>query len=83
MIPNFLNRPGKLLQEPYIILEEQPDILDTVLQDGRALNAHAECKTGIFLAVDATILQNTRIYHPATQDLHPAGIFADGTSFLM
>ena len=34
----------ELLQEPNVILEEQPQVLDAETQHGDTLDAHAECE---------------------------------------
>ena len=40
----FLHRSRKLFQKPYIVLTEEADILNTILQQSRAFDAHSKCK---------------------------------------
>ena len=76
----ILYRPGELLQKPHIILGIQAQVVDAVFELADAFDAHAECKAGVFVAVDAKILQHFRMHHAAAQDLHPAGMFADAAA---
>ena len=70
-----------MFQKPHIIFTEQPQIIDPVFQHGRSFNAHTKCKAGIFITVDTTIVQHSRMHHTATENFHPTGFFTNITTF--
>src|SRR5215813_10690254 len=53
----------ELRQESHVVLEEQPDIVDAVLQHGDALDTEPEGEAGDALGVVAHPLQNTGMHH--------------------
>ena len=67
----------KLLQEAQVVFVEQPDVLDTPLEQGHSFDAHAERKTGVSLRVVADRLEHGRVDHPAAENLEPAATLAD------
>src|ERR1041385_84225 len=69
----------ELLQEAHVAVEEQLDIVNTVLEHGDALDAHAECEAGNLLRVVAIVfmeLEDFRVHHAAAKQLDPATCFA-------
>ena len=74
-------RRGELLEEAGVVLEIEADVVGLVLEHGHALDAETEGKAGIFLAVDAAVLQHVGIHHAAAEDLDPAGVLAQGAPF--
>ena len=78
---NFLVCAFKKFEEPYVILAEKTEVLDLVLEVCDALDTHTECVTGILLAVDTAEFEYVGVYHAATENLNPAGVFAERTAF--
>ena len=74
---------NELPQETYIVLTEQADIVDAIFIHGGPFYAHAKCKPGVFVVIDAAIFQHFRVDHAAAQYFEPAGAFAYGTSCAM
>src|ERR1700675_2659485 len=70
-------RGGDLSQEAHVVLEEEPDVVDLVLEDGDPLHAHAEGPARDFLGVIPDIAQDVRVHHPRAQDLDPASLLAE------
>src|SRR5437773_2035135 len=66
----------ELPEEAQVVLEEQPQIVDAVLQHRDALDAHPECPAGEFLRIVADILQDPGMHHPAAENLEPAPLLA-------
>ena len=71
----------KLFQEPDIVFEVKTQIVDLVFKHCRSFDAHSECKSGVFNAVNATCFKNCRMYHAAAQNFEPAGIFTNIAAF--
>ena len=66
----------KLPQEPHIVLEIHPDIIDGILEHRDPLDAHPEGETRISLRVIPLHLEDPRVHHTRTEDLDPSGTFA-------
>src|SRR5258705_3199524 len=66
----------ELPEEPQVVLEEQPEIVDAVLQHRDPLDAHPERPAREFLGVIADILQDPRMHHPAAENLQPPPLLA-------
>src|SRR5215475_3748753 len=66
----------ELPEEAQVVLEEEPQVVDAVLQHRDAFDAHAERPARVFLRIVADVLQHLRMHHPAPEDLEPAGLLA-------
>src|SRR5260370_7725118 len=66
----------ELSQEAQVVLEEQPEVVDPVLEHRDALDPHAERPPGDLLGVVADVPQHLRMHHPRAQDLDPAALLA-------
>src|SRR5271165_4112119 len=76
LLPHLL-RP--LLQKPYIPVEEQLQIIHSILQQSNPVRAHAKRKSRNFLGVVPVVLHKLkyiRIHHAAPQNLNPPRLFA-------
>src|SRR3982751_4583934 len=73
----YLHSPGKLPEESYVILRGQPEVVDPVFQLTDTFNTHTECEAGVFVGVDAEVLQHFRMDHAAAQDLNPSRMFTN------
>src|SRR5581483_2955041 len=74
----------KLFQKTNISLEQQLDVINSVLQHGNAVNAHAKGKAANLLRIVAIIFnefEDVRVHHAATQQLDPATLLAGAASF--
>src|SRR6516225_10281236 len=74
----------KLLQEPHVPLEEQLNVVYTVLQNRDAVGSHAEGEAGDYPRVVAVVLdelEDVGVDHAAAQDLDPAGGLAGAAGF--
>ena len=60
------------MEESYVILVEVTHVVDVVLEHYDSLNAETECKTAVYLGIDAAVAENLRMYHTAAEDLDPA-----------
>ena len=74
---------AELGEEAEVVLEVVAEVIDLPFQHGDALESHSESEAGIFLRVYARCLQHVRIHHAASQNLQPAGSFADVAAFAM
>src|ERR1017187_1387628 len=63
---------AKLLQEPYIPLEEQLNIIHAVLQNRDSFHAHAEGESGNFGCFVTDEAIHIRIDHAAAQQFNPS-----------
>src|SRR5579863_4683361 len=70
----------KLLQEPYISVEEQLNIVHAIFQNCDAFNAHAEGEAADFFRIVIHEPINIGIDHAATQQLNPATCLAVAAS---
>src|ERR1051326_2344621 len=68
---------GKLLQKSHIIFAEEAYVINAILEERGTLDAHAECKTGVFIWIDTAILKHIGMYHSAAENLKPARVFAN------
>ena len=64
----------KLVQESYVILRVQTQVVYTIFQLADALHTHTEGETGVFVGVNTKVVQHFRMYHTAAKDLYPAGV---------
>ena len=60
------------MQESYVVLVEQTDVVDLEAAHDRALQADAERIAGILLRVDAAGFEHLGVHHAAAEDLDPA-----------
>ena len=74
---SILNSPRKLLEESEVVFEKQPQVAYLVLQQGDPFNTHTKSKSCVNRTVNPAIVKHCRVYHPATQDLNPAGRTCD------
>ena len=49
--------------------------------EGKEVQGPEEGKAGVFVGVDAAVLQHLRVYHAGAQNLNPAFTFAQAASF--
>ena len=63
---NLLVGAFEQLEESYIVLAEETQVLYLIFQVGDTLDTHAECVTGILLAVDTAEFEYVGVYHAAT-----------------
>ncbi len=78
--PAIGNLHAKLTQEAQVVLEEQPQILDAVLQHRDPLDAHAERPARHFLGVVADVAQHVRVDHARAEDLQPSRLLAQAAA---
>ena len=71
----------ELPQEPDIILEIMPDVLNAIQEHGNPFDSHSKGKTSVFVTVDVAGFQHVGIDHAATQYLKPACILANVATF--
>src|SRR5215470_17691176 len=76
IIASFL---PKLLQKSEIVLEKQPNIVNTVFKHGNSLHAHAKREAGNFFGIVTHETENLRIDHAGAKDFQPPGGFANST----
>src|SRR6266850_2861719 len=67
----------ELSQNPQIILEKQPDVVNPILQHGDSLYTHAEGETRDFLWIVADKTEHLGIDHTGTENFQPARRFAN------
>ena len=70
----------KLFQEPDIVLEEQPDVVELVHQRAHAVDSEAKREPGILLWIDADRAQHVWMHHAGTAQLDPARVLTDATT---
>src|SRR4030095_2433781 len=63
---------AKLPQEPQIILEEQPNVIDTVFQHSDPLHTHPKSKSRNFFRIVTDKLEDRWIDHSCAKDFQPA-----------
>ena len=68
---------SELAQESQVVVEEQADVVDSVLQHGNAFDAQPEGEAGVGFRVVADGLEDRGMDHAGAQDLEPAGGLAD------
>src|SRR3990172_5769426 len=71
---------AELAEEAQVVLEEEPDIVDAVLEHGDALDAHAEGPARHLLGVIAHIAEHVGMHHARAQDLDPPILLADAAA---
>ena len=71
----------EFLEEAGVVFREHTEVADTILQVGDTLDTHTEGVAAIDGAVDAAGFQYVRVNHTATENLYPAGVFAEAASF--
>src|SRR5581483_456352 len=72
----------KLLQKSHVPLEEQLQIVKSILQHRNSVYAHAECEAENFLGIVAVIfhkLKDVRINHATAENLDPSRLLARPT----
>ena len=76
----YLNRRSKLLQKPYVILREQPQVIHPVFQHGRSFDPHTKGEARVFIRINAAVAQYIGMHHATAEDLHPTGFLTDITA---
>src|SRR5207253_2774907 len=71
---------SELREEAGVVLEEVLDVRDAVPEERDALEPHAEREPGPLLGVDAAVLEDDGVDHPAAEDLDEAGVLAEGAA---
>src|SRR5256885_7902944 len=61
-----------LAEEAEVVLEEEPQVVQIVAEEGETIDAHAERKAAHHLRIIADGAQHVRMDHPRPQDLEPA-----------
>src|SRR5215472_4003445 len=69
----------ELLEKAQVVLVEQPDVVDLVLQNGDALDAHAEGPARHLFRIVADVAQHVGMHHAGAEDLEPAALLAEAT----
>ncbi len=59
-------------EEPHIVLDKVPDVVDRVLPTGDPLDPKAEPPAAVLFRVDFDRFQHVRMDHPAPAELDPA-----------
>lgn len=67
----------ELTQKPDVVFKKQADVVDPVFKHGDPFDSHSQGIAGVNPAVDAAQIEDIRVYHPATENLYPPGMFAD------
>src|SRR5690606_20318012 len=76
-------RPLELPQKAHVVLVEHPQVGHAVLEEGNALDPHAEGEALDPLGVVAAVLhepEHVRVDHARTEDLDPARALADAVA---
>src|SRR5256885_3517289 len=74
----------KLFQKTNISLEQQLNVVNSILQHRNAVNAHAKGKAADLLRIVAVVFnkfEDVRVHHAATQQLDPATLLASTAAF--
>ena len=79
-IRSQLTALSKLLQEPHIVLEQQPNIVELINARAGAIDAQTESEAGEFRRVYVGGAQHIRMDHPRSAQLDPPRLFADATT---
>src|SRR5262249_47335121 len=74
------NLPSELSEEPRVVFEHETNVGDVVAEHGNSLDADAERKTRVTLGIDAGVLEDDRVDHPATEDFDPTGVLAEAAT---
>jgi hypothetical protein len=69
----------ELLQKPQIVLEKEPDIVNTIFKHRNPLHAHAKREAGNFLGIITNKTENLWINHARAKDFQPPCRFANPT----
>ena len=76
-------RKRELAEEAGVVLDEEPDVLDAVLDHGEAVEAHAESVAGKFGGIEGGVatafvdrFEDSGVDHAATGDFDPLGSFS-------
>ncbi len=77
---NQLKSTPELLKETNIIFKIKTEIIYLVFEHCRSFYTHSESKSRVFSAVDITGFKNGRMNHATSEDLKPAGMFANITA---
>src|SRR5688572_8807875 len=67
----------KLLQEPHIILEQKPNIIEFVHQRAHSVDPESKREAGILLGIDANCTQHIWVDHARSSQLNPTRVLAD------
>ena len=70
----------KLTQEPKVVFKKQADVVDPVFEHGDSFDSHTQGISGVSAAVDTAQIEHIRVYHSATENLYPSGMFTDVTT---
>src|SRR5579863_3048416 len=70
---------SKLLQESYVTLKKQLNVVDTIFQERQTIHAHTESKSGNLLRVVSVVLhefEHVGIDHAAAENFDPSSLLA-------
>ena len=70
----------KLTQEPKVVFKKQADVVDPVFEHGDSFDSHTQGISGVSAAVDTAQIEHIRVYHSATENLHPSRMLAEATT---
>ena len=70
----------KLVEETDVIFREETQVFDLVFQVGDTFHTHTEGIAFVDGGVDAVGFQHCGVYHTATENFHPASVFAESTA---
>src|SRR6476660_7071640 len=74
---NFISPSQReLFQEPEIVLEEQPDVVDAIFQHGDPIHPEPEDEAGEGLGVVADGAQHIGVNHTGAAHFQPSGLLA-------
>ena len=71
---------SELLQEPFVVLEDQPQVADLEVAHGEAFQTHAEGEAGILVRINAAVAQHLGVHHAGAQHFDPALALAGGAA---
>src|SRR5262245_63173088 len=71
---------AELREEAQVVVEEESDVVDLVLEDGDALDAHPEGPARHLLGIVADVAQDVRVNHARAEDLDPSPVLAEATA---
>src|SRR5665213_3023229 len=79
----MIQKPAsELAQESFLVVIEQPDVIDLVPQHGDAVDADAKREALVLLRIESARPQHFRPRHAAAQNFEPAGARAQSAALL-
>src|SRR5207247_10165380 len=65
-----------LVQESHVRIVQNPYVGNVVTQHGDSSRSHAECPSGVAIAIESGGVKHRGMHHPRAEYLHPAGSLA-------